>query len=92
MLASKVYNELCDKLFTCSNQPKFQSKQLFIVNCLDLSLLRCVVLSFNAFESSAYQLKIVSQDATPALRSYCLIADQRYGSVFGANIHVIVIV
>ena len=63
---------------------------LLFIDCLDPSLLRCIVLSFDAFESSAYQLKIVSQDATPS--SYCLIADQRYGSVFSANIHVIVIV
>ena len=89
VLARNVYNELCDKLFTCSCQPKFQSKQLFIVYCFDPSLLRCIVLSFDAFESSAYQLKIVSQDAT--LSSYCLIADQRYGSVFSANIHVMLL-
>ena len=32
---------------------------LLFIDCLDPSLLRCIVLSFDAFESSAYQLKIV---------------------------------
>ena len=32
---------------------------LLFIDCLDPSLLRCIVLSFDAFDSSAYQLKII---------------------------------
>ena len=80
MLVRKICNELCHKLFTCSCQPKFPST---VVYCSAPSLLRCIVLSFDAFES-AYQLKIVLLDATPE-RNYLVLKTAWPGSVFSEN-------